>query len=152
MSAACGSSGSPSQAASSPTPAASPTVGEATITVAGTEEMILTTLSGMTLYYLASDVATAPKCGGACLTHCDFRTAYPSQRKRTSRGREGRGPLIAKALDVMRLLPGWVSGRHRRLGVWLGQRRTLDVVEGQCLSESRQVVGVGSPVAEGLPT
>jgi predicted lipoprotein with Yx(FWY)xxD motif len=43
-------------------------VGEATITVAGTEEMILTTLSGMTLYYLTSDVATAPKCAGACLT------------------------------------------------------------------------------------
>ena len=67
--AACGSSGSPSQAASSPTPAASPTVGEASITVAGTQELILTTLSGMTLYYLTSDVATAPKCAGACLTH-----------------------------------------------------------------------------------
>jgi predicted lipoprotein with Yx(FWY)xxD motif len=67
--AACGSSGSPSQAASSPTPAASPTVGEATITIAGTQEMILTTLSGMTLYYLTSDVATAPKCAAACLTH-----------------------------------------------------------------------------------
>jgi predicted lipoprotein with Yx(FWY)xxD motif len=65
---ACGSSSSPA-AASSPTPAASPTVAEATITVAGTQETILTTLSGMTLYYLTSDVAASPKCAGACLTH-----------------------------------------------------------------------------------
>jgi predicted lipoprotein with Yx(FWY)xxD motif len=66
---ACGSTSSPYQAASSPSPAASPTVEEATITVAGTQEMVLTTSSGLTLYYLTTDIATAPKCSGACLTH-----------------------------------------------------------------------------------
>jgi len=65
--AACGSTSTPSQAASSPTPAASPSVGEASVTVAGTQEMALTTPAGLTLYYLTSDVATAPKCTGACL-------------------------------------------------------------------------------------
>src|SRR5450759_4045842 len=66
---ACGSTSSPYQAASSPSQAASPTVEEATITVAGTQEMVLTTSSGLTLYYLTTDIATAPKCSGACLAH-----------------------------------------------------------------------------------
>ena len=65
---ACGSSGSPS-AASSPSPAASPTVVVAMVSVAGTSEQVLTTPAGMTLYYLTSDVAAAPKCSAACLTH-----------------------------------------------------------------------------------
>ncbi len=65
--AACGSTNTPSQAAASPTPAASPSVGEASVTVGGTQEMVLTTPAGLTLYYLTSDVATAPKCTAACL-------------------------------------------------------------------------------------
>jgi predicted lipoprotein with Yx(FWY)xxD motif len=66
---ACGSTSSPSAAASSPSPAASPAVLVATATVAGTSEQILTNPAGMTVYYLTSDNATAPKCAGACLTH-----------------------------------------------------------------------------------
>ena len=62
--------GSPSSTAtSSPSPATPPTVDVATVTAAGTQEMALTTPSGLTLYYLTSDVATAPKCSGACLAH-----------------------------------------------------------------------------------
>ena len=66
--AACGSSSSPS-AASSPSPAVSPAVLVATVTVAGTSQQVLTTPSGLTLYYLTSDVAATPKCSAACLTH-----------------------------------------------------------------------------------
>ena len=65
--AGCGSTNTPSQAAASPTSAASPSVGEASVTVAGTQDMVLTTPAGLTLYYLTSDVATAPKCTAACL-------------------------------------------------------------------------------------
>ena len=65
---ACGSSSSPS-AAASPSPAVSPAVMVATVTVAGTAEQVLTTPSGLTLYYLTSDVAATPKCSAACLTH-----------------------------------------------------------------------------------
>jgi predicted lipoprotein with Yx(FWY)xxD motif len=65
---ACGSSGSQS-AASSPSPVVSPTVVVATATVAGSSQQVLTTPSGMTLYYLTSDSPTAPKCSAACLTH-----------------------------------------------------------------------------------
>jgi len=65
---ACGSTSSPS-AASSPSPAVSPAVLVATVTVAGTSEQVLTTPSGLTLYYLTSDVAATPKCSAACLTH-----------------------------------------------------------------------------------
>lgn len=65
---ACGSSNSPS-AASSPSPVVSPAVVVASVTVAGTSEQVLTTPSGLTLYYLTSDVAATPKCSGACLTH-----------------------------------------------------------------------------------
>ena len=65
---ACGSSGSPS-VASSPSPAVSPAVVVATISVAGTSEKVLTTPTGLTLYYLTSDVAATPKCSAACLTH-----------------------------------------------------------------------------------
>jgi len=65
---ACGSSSSPS-AAASPSPAVSPAVLVATVTVAGTSEQVLTTPSGLTLYYLTSDVAATPKCSAACLTH-----------------------------------------------------------------------------------
>lgn len=66
--AACGSTSTASQAASSPTPAALPTVAEASVTVAGTQEMALTTPAGLTLYYLTTDVAATPKCTGACLS------------------------------------------------------------------------------------
>ncbi|MGH7763053.1 MAG: COG4315 family predicted lipoprotein [Candidatus Dormibacteraceae bacterium] len=48
---------------------ASPTVVVATTAVAGTSQQVLTTPAGMTLYYLTSDLATTPKCAGACLTH-----------------------------------------------------------------------------------
>jgi predicted lipoprotein with Yx(FWY)xxD motif len=65
--AACGSTSAPTQAASSPTPAASPTVAVASVMVAGNQEMVLTTPAGLTLYYLTSDIATAPKCTGGCL-------------------------------------------------------------------------------------
>jgi predicted lipoprotein with Yx(FWY)xxD motif len=65
---ACGSSNSPSGAVS-PSPAVSPTVVVATISVAGTSQQVLTTPAGMTLYYLTSDNAAAPKCAGGCLTH-----------------------------------------------------------------------------------
>jgi len=65
----CGSSSSTPQAAASPSPSASPAVEVATISVAGTQEMVLTNPSGLTLYYLTSDLGSAPKCTGACLTH-----------------------------------------------------------------------------------
>lgn len=65
--AACGSAGS--TASSSPSPAAPPTLAEIVITVSGTSEPVLATPSGMTLYYLTSDVSSAPKCAGTCLTH-----------------------------------------------------------------------------------
>jgi predicted lipoprotein with Yx(FWY)xxD motif len=65
--AACGTTGS--TASSSPSPAASPTLAEIVITVSGTSEPVLAAPSGLTLYYLTSDVATAPKCAGACITH-----------------------------------------------------------------------------------
>jgi predicted lipoprotein with Yx(FWY)xxD motif len=65
--AACGSTSAPTQAASSPTPAASPTVAKASVKVAGNQEMVLTTPAGLTLYYLTSDSATAPKCTAGCL-------------------------------------------------------------------------------------
>jgi predicted lipoprotein with Yx(FWY)xxD motif len=79
---ACGSSGSPS-AAASPSPAVSPTVLVATISVAGTSEQVLTTPAGLSLYYLTSDSAAAPKCTAACLTHwppllSSGQTALPS--------------------------------------------------------------------------
>jgi len=64
---ACGSTSS--TASSSSSPAASPTVDVATVTAAGAQVMALTTPSGLTLYYLTSDVATATKCAGACLAH-----------------------------------------------------------------------------------
>ena len=67
--AGCGSTSNTPQAAASPSPAASPTVEIATISVAGTQEMVLTTPTGLTLYYLTSDVGSTPKCSGACLTH-----------------------------------------------------------------------------------
>jgi predicted lipoprotein with Yx(FWY)xxD motif len=67
--AACGSTSNTPQAAATPSPAASPAVEIATISVAGTQEMVLTTPTGLTLYYLTSDVGSAPKCSGACLTH-----------------------------------------------------------------------------------
>src|SRR5207245_3208408 len=57
-----------------------------------------------------------------------------------------------EALDVVRLLSCGVSWRHRRLRVWLGKRRNQDVVEGQSLGGSRQVVRFGSVLVEGLPT
>ena len=66
---ACGSSPTTSSSASSPTPAPSPTVATGKATVAGAQVTVLTTLTGMTLYYLTSDVAATPKCSGACLTH-----------------------------------------------------------------------------------
>jgi len=65
----CGSPSSTPQAAASPSSAASPTVEVATISVAGAQEMVLTTPSGVTLYYLTSDVGSAPRCTGACLTN-----------------------------------------------------------------------------------
>lgn len=65
---ACGSSSSPS-AAASPSPAVSPAVVVATISIAGSSQQVLTTPSGLTLYYLTSDVAATPKCTAACLTH-----------------------------------------------------------------------------------
>jgi predicted lipoprotein with Yx(FWY)xxD motif len=68
LASACGSSASPS-AASSPTPAVSPTVVVATATIAGSNQKVLTTPAGLTLYYLTSDSVTAPKCTAACLTH-----------------------------------------------------------------------------------
>lgn len=64
---ACGSPGS--TASSSPSPAASPALAEIVITVSGTSEPVLAAPSGLTLYYLTSDVATAPKCVGTCITH-----------------------------------------------------------------------------------
>ncbi len=64
---ACG--GTSYIATSSPSPAASPMVDVATVTAAETQEMALTTSSGLTLYYLTSDVAATPKCAGTCLTH-----------------------------------------------------------------------------------
>ena len=66
---ACGSTNTPPQAAASPGPTATPTVEVSTITVAGNQEMVLTNSSGLTLYYLTSDVSAAPKCTAACLTH-----------------------------------------------------------------------------------
>jgi predicted lipoprotein with Yx(FWY)xxD motif len=79
---ACGSSNSPSGAVS-PSPAVSPTVAVATMSVAGTSQQVLTTPAGLTLYYLTSDNATAPKCAGACVTHwppllSSGQTALPS--------------------------------------------------------------------------
>jgi predicted lipoprotein with Yx(FWY)xxD motif len=65
---ACGSSNSPS-AAATPSPVISPTVVVASVTVAGTSQQILTTPAGLTLYYLTSDSASAPKCTATCLTH-----------------------------------------------------------------------------------
>jgi len=65
---ACGSSNAPS-AAASPSPVVSPTVVVASVTIAGTSQQILTTPAGLTLYYLTSDSASAPKCSAACLTH-----------------------------------------------------------------------------------
>jgi predicted lipoprotein with Yx(FWY)xxD motif len=65
--AACGSTSAQTQAASSPTPAASPTIGVASAKVAGNQEMVLTTTAGLTLYYLSADTAAAPKCTGGCL-------------------------------------------------------------------------------------
>ena len=70
--AACGSTNAGS-AGTTPSPAASAASGvaleEGTATVMNTQETVLTSPDGFTLYYLTVDTANAPKCNGACLTN-----------------------------------------------------------------------------------
>src|SRR5260370_1477648 len=71
LTAACGSN-SPGSAATTPSPAASAASGvdleQGTATVMNSQETVLTSPDGFTLYYLTVDTAAAPKCSGACLT------------------------------------------------------------------------------------
>jgi predicted lipoprotein with Yx(FWY)xxD motif len=72
LSTGCGSSPTGSTGATSAPPTASAASGvdleQGTATVMGSQETVLTSPEGFTLYYLTVDIATAPKCTGGCLT------------------------------------------------------------------------------------